>query len=94
VGTNILWHACPSYGDSDMGRGLVHGGGWAVSWSSAEERSDFMVKRTCPSCGASNYSSCTVGTWQCHSCGGEIESRNESAEDYVKEARDEIQTNR
>lgn len=42
-----------------------------------------MVKRICPACGVSNYSSCTVGAWECHSCGGNVDGPNESAEDYV-----------
>lgn len=83
MGTNILWHACPSYGDSDMGRGLDDGGGGAVSWSSEDEGRGTMVKRICPACGASNYSSDTLGVWICHSCGGNVDGPNESAEDYV-----------
>lgn len=83
MGLSALLRPCAGTGSGDMGRGLVHGGGGAVSWSSEDEGRETMVKRICPACGASNYSSDTLGVWTCHGCKTQIESGNESAEDYL-----------
>jgi len=48
-----------------------------------------MIKRTCPICGAANYSADTISMWTCHTCGSVmLEPLKPQKEGYSDKVRD------